>query len=139
MVDGSGMGTCWTARRTLERSTHPERRALGAGQLTSECLRIRMTRADGVRSSRVAHGAMGTQGSNWRVGNPHGGHTRRAGALDRLVNGLEVAGWDMCGERHLEQVQGHTLTWPGEPRWVDGNINLRARARAGSTTFRSVR
>ena len=50
-----------------------------------------MTRADGVRSSRVAHGAMGTQGSNWRVGNPHGGHTRRAGALDRLVNGL--GGW----------------------------------------------
>ena len=88
MVDGSGMGTCWTARRTLERSTHPERRALGAGELTSECLRIRMTRADGVRSSRVAHGAMGTQGSNWRVGNPHGGQTRRAGALDRLVNGL---------------------------------------------------
>ena len=80
-----------------------------------------------LRSSRVAHGAMGTEGSNWRVGNPHGGQTRRAGALDRLVNGL--GGWlghvhaHVCGERHLRQAQGHTLTWPGEPRGVDGNIH----------------
>ena len=49
---------------------------------------MRMTSADGVRSSRVAHGTTGTEGSNWRVGNSHGGQTRRAGALDRLVNSL---------------------------------------------------
>ena len=52
VVDWSGMGICWTAWRTLERSTHPQRCALGAGGLTSECLRMRMTCADGVRSSR---------------------------------------------------------------------------------------
>ena len=65
---------------------------------------------------------MGTEGSNWRVVKPHGGQTRRAGALDRLVKGL--GGWQgQCGERHLEQAQGHALTWPGEPRGVDGNIH----------------
>ena len=120
------MSICWTAWRTLVRSTHPQRCALEAGGLTSECLRMRMTCADGVRSSRVAHGAMGTEGSNWRVGNPHGGQTRRAaGGQERWTGWLTVwvAGWDMCGERHLRQAQGHTLTWPGEPRGVDGSIH----------------
>ena len=75
-----------------------------------------------LRSSRVAHGAMGTEGSNWRVVNPHGGQTRRASALDRLVKGL--GGWQgQCGERHLRQAQWHALTWPGEPNGVDGNIH----------------
>ena len=58
---------------------------------------------------RTAHGAMGTEGSNWRVVNPHGGPTRRAGALDRLVSSLGggLRAWAICGKRHLEQAEGY--------------------------------
>ena len=43
--------------------------------------------ADGLRSRRAEHGDMGSAGTIWRVGDPHGEWTRRNGALDRLVMG----------------------------------------------------
>ena len=44
--------------------------------------------AHGVGHRWSPHGATGTESEIWRVVKPHGGQTRRKGALDRLVNSL---------------------------------------------------
>ena len=77
--------------------------------------------ADGLRSPQAVHGAMGTDGTNWRVVDRHGGQTGRMGALDRLLSGLGGSR-DVCGGRHPEQAQAYRLTsdLALDPEGVDG-------------------
>ena len=96
MLERSGRGlirmcVCailWAAWRTSERSVHPQRRALWAGGRVNERLRMRTRCADGLRSRQVVHGAMGTEGTSWRVVKQASGQIGRMGALDRLLSGM---------------------------------------------------
>eukprot|EP00964_Phaeocystis_antarctica_P109330 scaffold73816_cov45-Phaeocystis_antarctica.AAC.1 len=53
--------------------------------------------ANGLRSPQVVHGAMGPEGTNWRVVKQVSGHTGRVDALDRLHSGL--GGRQGCARR----------------------------------------
>ena len=98
----------WAAWRTSERPVHPQRHALWAGGRVNERLRMRTRCAYGLRSPQAVHNAMGTEGTNWRVADRHGGQTGRMGALGRLLSGLGGSR-AVCGEA---LGVNPTLTWP---------------------------